>query len=533
MNKALKRNDLDKLPQLRREQLMFKISSNQGLPSLGVAITEVIKITSTGAESVNKLAKFILSDVSLTRDILNLANSVTYRHSQAAHVTTISKAIFILGFDVVKSSALSMLLLDCFNDKDQGLYVELTRSLCASIIARKCFSRNAHLDAEEATISALFKNIGPLLVAALDQELYDAIMQPVRDGSISLHQSATNQIGCSLQHLGALILQQWTMPDSIIQATQALPTADIKKARHRSEWVKQVASFSADAAEVIMRNSYLIKDDGESSSLSMEIFALALMRKYGVALELDPHTLQVWLDRAMMETEALLKQLGLRMIMTPLPADLRLQESLLDTAQPPWALESIMMVEGSSPALTRQPCHPSGKPFQARELLLAGLMEMTQTIASGDVQLNNLVLQLLEILQASLGFQFVTACLKDVKSDQYVARISLGKNWQVKQKNFSFSAWEGPDLFHLALKNDADLMIGETASPRIQQLRPQWHLSYFTEVKSLMILPLIVNGKAIGLIYADRDCEAPEGVPPEETSLVKAMKNQLITVMGK
>ena len=166
-------------------------------------------------------------------------------------------------------------------------------------------------------------------------------------------------------------------------------------------------------------------------------------------------------------------------------------------------------------------------------MLLAGFMDITQTLASGKFVLNNLVLQLLEILHNSLGFQFVTACLKDVKTDQFVARISLGHNWQVKQKHFSFPAWEGADLFHLALKNNADLMISETASVRIQQLRPQWHLSHFAEVKSLMVLPLIVNGKAIGLIYADRDCEAPEGVPPEETSLVKALKNQLITAMAK
>ena len=533
MHTLSRSNDVDNFPQLRRAQLLFKINGDQGLSSLGVPISEVIKITSTGAGSVNKLAKFILSDVSLTRDILNLANSVTFRHSQAAQVTTVSKAIFILGFDVVKSSALSMLLLDCFNDKDQSLYIELTRSLCASIVARKCFDRSNHPDTEEATISALFKNIGPLLVAALDQKLYDAIMQPVRDGSVTLHQSAINQIGCSLQHLGMLILQQWTMPDSIIQATQTLPGAEIKKARHRSEWVKQVASFSADAAEVLMRNSCLIKDDGQSSEMSMEGFALALMKKYGVALELDPHNLQIWLGRAMTEAEALLKQQGLRIVTPPPSTDIRLQESLPDTAQPPWSLDGIFMLNGNTAALARQPCHPSGKPFQARELLLAGLMEMTQTIASGEFQLNDLVRQLLEILQASLGFQFVTACLKDVKSDQYVARISLGKNWPTRQKHFSFSAREGPDLFHLAMKNDADLMIAETASPRIQQLRPQWHLSYFAETKSLMILPLIVNGKAIGLIYADRDCEAPEGVPPEETSLIKTMKNQLITVMGK
>ena len=76
-------------------------------------------------------------------------------------------------------------------------------------------------------------------------------------------------------------------------------------------------------------------------------------------------------------------------------------------------------------------------------------------------------------------------------------------------------------------------MIGDTGSEKIHRLRPDWHLAHFPDVKSLMILPLIVHGKPIGLIYAERDCEASEGVPPDETGLIKTMKNQLIAAMSR
>jgi hypothetical protein len=191
------------------------------------------------------------------------------------------------------------------------------------------------------------------------------------------------------------------------------------------------------------------------------------------------------------------------------------------------------MVADNNPATQNQAIYPSGKPHNARDLLLAGVMDVTQTIASGKFQLNNLVLQFLEILQGSMGFQFVTATLKDVKTENYVARISLGQDWHKKQKHFFFPIKDSIDLFHLALKNNVDLMIGETRSTKIHQLRPDWHRAHFPDVQSLMILPLIVNGKAIGLIYADRDCEAPEGVPPDETGLIKTMKSQLISAMSR
>ena len=519
----------DKLARERRDQLLQKISNDKRLPSLGIAISEVVKITSSGEESVNQLARCILSDVGLTKEILNLANSVSYRNSQGTTVTTISKAIFILGFDVVKSSALSMLMLECFSQKYQSLYYELTHSLCASIIARECVNRSLHQDAEEASVSALFKNIAQVLIAAQDPPLYEAIMKPVRDGSETLYFSAIDQIGCSMPHFGSLILQQWNMPDSIVLAAGALPLGDIKKTRQRSEWIRQVAAFSSDAAAVVMENTQFTSVAKQDINFENEKFTKGLMQKYGDALELDPKILAGWLSRAVLETGELIHKMGMRLTdhtaaTQAAPAELSTEDAML-------SLDSILMISDST--FPEQERYPSGKPHNARDLLLAGLMEMTQTISSGKFQLNHLVLQLLEVLQGSLGFQFVTASLKDAKTEQYVARISLGADWNRKQKNFSFSTKDSVDLFHLALKNNVDLMIGETASPKMQQLRPDWHRTHFPDVKSLMILPLVVNGKPIGLIYADRNCEAPEGVPPDETGLIKTMKSQLITAMSK
>ena len=517
------------LARQRRDQLLLQIKNDTRLPSLGIAISEVVKITSGGEESVNQLAKFILSDVGLTKSILNLANSVSYRHSQGTTVTTISKAIFILGFDVVKSSALSMLMLECFTAKYQNLYYELTRSLCSSIIARECVNRSSHQDAEEASVSALFKNIAQVLIAAQDPALYEAIMNPVHEGKETLREAAVNQISCSLPHFGGLILQQWNMPESIVIAAGPLPAADIKKTRQRSEWIRQVAAFSSDAAEVVMKHTRFGQTPDPDLNFEHEKYTKELMQKYGAALDLDAKILAGWLSRAVLETGELIHKMGMRIVAAdatavPVPAAAAASDVSLD---------DILMVSDSNLITANQAIYPSGKPHNARDLLLSGMMDVTQTIASGKFQLNNLVLQFLEILQGSMGFQFVTASLKDAKTEQFVARISLGQDWHKKQKNFSFPIKDAVDLFHLALKNNVDLMIGETGSPKIRQLRPDWHLAHFPEVKSLMILPLIVNGKSIGLIYADRPCEAPEGVPPDETGLIKSMKNQLLMAMSR
>jgi hypothetical protein len=47
-----------------------------------------------------------------------------------------------------------------------------------------------------------------------------------------------------------------------------------------------------------------------------------------------------------------------------------------------------------------------------------------------------------------------------------------------------------------------------------------------------MVLPLVANQKPIGLFYADREQDAPEGITSEETRLIKTLKGQVLTAFN-
>jgi hypothetical protein len=53
--------------------------------------------------------------------------------------------------------------------------VELQASLCASLVGREMARHSPYQGAEEASIGALFKNLGPLLVASHEHERYREI----------------------------------------------------------------------------------------------------------------------------------------------------------------------------------------------------------------------------------------------------------------------------------------------------------------------------------------------------------------------
>lgn len=507
-------------PETARDRLIAKIKEDTGLPALGVAISKVVEITSSGEDSVSKLAHFILSDVALTQKILRLSNTIHYRTNAGAAVTTISRAIFLLGFNTVKTSATAMLLVDCFQDKRQAQSVrkELVHALCASIMARELSQRSRYPEAEEAAVAALFKNIGQVLVASFDHPLYAQIQAGQTADEASSHAAVQLLLGCSYERFGSAILQEWKIPDSIVGSLAPLPGGELKKAAHKSDWLKQVASFSDEVATSVLGA------DGKSQANNLAAKCVPLLKKFGKVMEIDKAQLEEMLQRVESETRQLANSLD---IVLPALADEAGEQDACDTE-----LGSEFMLQSfATEEMHTAQRHPSGKPTNARDLLLAGMQDVTQMLASDQIKLNDMILLVLETLYGAMGFRFATACLRDAQQGRYVARVSVGELYAERQRGFSFPAKTENTVFHLAMANNVDLMISDAMVPKIQNLLPQWHKDLLPDTRSFMVLPLVVQQKALGFFYADRALPAEEGVPPDETALIKTLKSQLVAAI--
>jgi HD-like signal output (HDOD) protein len=486
-----------------------------------------VQLTSSNDEAIRELANIILSDVALTQTILRISNTVVYRSSSGSPVTTVSKAILILGFDTIKTSALAMLLVDGMPSRHANIVrTELAHALGASIIGRELARRSQFKDAEEAAVAALFKNIGRVIVAAHEPELYTRIGELVDNGTHTPLQAAMQVLGCSFDLLGKAVLQQWHIPDTIVQALPPLPVGILRSPKGRQEWLQQVAAFSAAATKLL---SGLDEPDHEEA-------AEMLLKRFGPALHLDREKLDDLLQLAASELQVFADH-------SNLADDYELMNESADEApaeQPPAEAEAepalpedlrmqTFDVAGSLRVTAR---HPSGKPLNARDLLLAGMQDVTQMLAGGEVRVNDLMLLVLETLYSSLGFRFATVCLKDAQTGQFRARIAMGQDGAARKSGFVFSPSASGDLFSLALEKDVDLMISDASVPKVRELLPQWHRSLLPDSRSFMVLPLVVNKRQIGLFYADRDLPAPEGMAPDETALVKTLKAQVLAALN-
>src|SRR5471032_3494577 len=167
-----------------RSVMLKKLCDDEGMFALGASVARVVQLADSEDQGTQNLAYYVLSDVALTQKILRLANTPTYRSAGGTAVSTISRAISLLGFDNVKTAALAMLLVDTLSNSGhaQSVRIELEAALCASLLGRELARLSAYQGAEEASIGALFKNIGPLVIASQEHERFREIATLLANG---------------------------------------------------------------------------------------------------------------------------------------------------------------------------------------------------------------------------------------------------------------------------------------------------------------------------------------------------------------
>ncbi|MDB5962919.1 MAG: signal transduction protein [Massilia sp.] len=495
-----------------RAALLQKVSGDDDMFALGTSVARVVQMASSEDQGTHDLAYYVLSDVALTQRILRLSNTATYRTASGTMVTTISRAISLLGFDNVKTTALALLLVDALSNSEhaQSVRVELENALCASLVGREMARLSAYSGAEEASIAALFKNLGPLLVASHEHARYREIQALFGSGKHTLGQASQMILGCSYDALSEAVMAEWKIPEQIVRALGALSAGVQKPAASRAEWMKQVASFSAEVSQLLAR----------SANPAATPDARALLARYGAALGIDADRMEDLFNIVQGEMTSLLQSMN----MQPRPK----VEEPADAGGLPNVLLLATMDAGET---TEDAFYPSGKPYNARELLLAGVQDVTQMRAAGDAKLNDVILAVLETIYRSMGFRFATVCLKDPRSGQFRARVAFGEDKQARQAGFVFPTTGPRDLFYLSMENDADLMIADASIMKIRDLLPIWYRNLLPDARSFIVLPLVLGKVQLGLFYADRLEPAPEGVPPDEASLIKALKQQVLNAL--
>ena len=228
------------------EFLLRRMRVKGDFPALSESVTSINRIASSDKESVNKLSNSVLKDFALTNKLLKLVNSVMYSQFDSGSISTISRAVVILGFDSVRSIALSLMMFDNMQNKGhaQQLKEEFVRSLFSGMLARGLAGRASVKDAEEAFICSMFHNLGRTLSMFYFPEETTEIQKLIQAKGLTEASAATQILGLNFEELGIGIAKTWGFPDSMLLSMRILPDEKVKKGMSNGDKLRILSGFS-------------------------------------------------------------------------------------------------------------------------------------------------------------------------------------------------------------------------------------------------------------------------------------------------
>lgn len=228
------------------------------LPAMSDHVNEILAITGKSRVTAEQLAEVILRDYSLTNKILQVVNSPYY--NRGVPVSTIERAVTIIGIDMVKELAISISLFEEFiksGVEKEGVSKLLTQSfLSANLSKAICVTKRLPVPIEEAYICTLFHNLGKVITLIYLPEVWNKIEEAKTRGVSAEVVAQLLLKRLTLAELGMEIARYWNFSDIIILAMDPDPPMP-KNQRDTEAIIQNLAVFSNSMINGICENSNL------------------------------------------------------------------------------------------------------------------------------------------------------------------------------------------------------------------------------------------------------------------------------------
>ncbi len=508
--------------------LLRRMQHKSGFPALSQTISTINRIAAKSDESVQTLSAALLKDFALTNKLLRLVNSTTYRQFGGG-VSTISRAVMILGFDAVRDLAITLILFEHLQNKAQASQVKevAIAAYFTGVMAHRVAGICGLPDREEGFICGVFHHLGKLLTSYYFFEEANEIAKRVANGE-NEDKAARIVLGISLEELGIAVARSWSLPEKIIHSMQEVGERDAVKAHNPADRLKIAANLAKSLCNVASET----KPERKAEELER------LKKQFGGSLKLGKQQLSAvvedsvkqFLSESGMFVPDSSKSRVLKAI-TAWSAD-EMPDAVHTSTGGTTDVAGAVAAAGADTvdqffdrtvATSAAPVIDSG---DAVATLTAGIQDITNTLVS-DFNLNDVLRIILETMYRGMGFSQVLLCARDARSNRLLARFGFGARIESLLKGFAIALDKPQDVFQLAVAKNVDLYIADTRADNIVSRIPAWYREQI-DAPTFLLLPLVISGRAIGLFYADRDEAGALNIEAEQLRLLKTLRNQAI-----
>lgn len=185
------------------------------IPSLSTTVGKVLEICSKVDASPNELNKVIALDPVLTGQVLKLINSAYY--SLVNKVTSLTRAITMLGLNTVKNMALSTAIIRTVAGAKKSKVLPTKKFWAHSIsvgVSAKLLAQVKDIplmEREEFFISGLLHDLGKI---PFDDD-YIHVLSMAKREQISLIEAERQLMGIDHQEVGLMIAEKWKLNKAI------------------------------------------------------------------------------------------------------------------------------------------------------------------------------------------------------------------------------------------------------------------------------------------------------------------------------
>lgn len=463
-------------------QRFIRQLSEEKMPVFSNTVTEVTNVVSDQDTSAVDVARVILRDAALTGRLLKMANSIHY-NPQGQAISTVSRAVMVLGFETVKALALTLVLIDslAYGKQRQKLIEEMAQSFHAAVQAQEIANKMKLPQAEDIFIAALLSRLGNMAFWAFADEQAEQILDLLKTSSMTEEEAELQILGFSLQSLTRGLSEAWSLGDMLSNslnprnhdlAVEVIRVANQLATVSRKGWddTQTQHCLNNTAQKFHIEQAVLTELVYRNAQQARQITRLCGINDAGLYIAKPPN-----LDEAPIEEEELLNIGG--------EIDIALPET--EAPLMPDAMLQLQMLQDISAALQEKP------------------------------GLNVILEMVLEGIYRGVAMDRAVFVVLSPDRKKLQCKYALGADHEKLNNDLVIDITHTTNIFAQALKNskaqllpaDPKALNGTIAKSTLDLLgKPPY-----------LLMPAIVAGKEIGLFLADRNASKR---PIEKTDLL-------------
>lgn len=484
-------------------------------------LPEIVKLMrtlsrNTSAVSVPELAEVVQKDAVILAKVIGAANTLGYNPG-AIPVTTVTQAIHVIGYERIRSLAMSLLLVEQTN---RGKNADEQREVAALALTSGCIAQAAAesrllLNPEEAFVCASLRNFGRIVMVTC---MLDEYREAQQLANAHASDDAFRQIfGLTPLELGHRLLEASDLPEDLLLALRTVsPEVLAALSTDPSSQMLALTDFSAQLAEIAL------KPDLSAAGFAAQTEALAA--RYATVLPgLATETMPL-IESATKQLHHFVQTLRIKSLPTRSLVRLKQRAAAIDPAGSMIAPASVAGSGAPTAANVVRPAVAAG-PAVAPAFSWQVEIDRVAALTNSGVTRDRLFAAVIDSVRRGLEASECLLFLGAPGSSECRLVHGTGTSFSGLGEQACVRRSER-NVFGVCLARGENILIHDAADPKIAPYLPGW-LPSRRVLGAFVLLPIVAGQQTHGLILAGWPDTRQIVVSPDNVRLIRVLLGAL------